>query len=94
MGREQNYFIRILITLFLILYRKILFEDISYNVEKWFDTSNYNKKHKIPPPIGKNKKVPGLFKYELGGKIITEFVALRPKAYSYLDDNGNDHKKS
>ena len=28
------------------------------------------------------------------GKIITEFVALRPKAYSYLDDYGNDHKKA
>ena len=30
----------------------------------------------------------------MGGKIITEFVALRPKAYSYLDDDGNDHKKA
>ena len=70
------------------------FEDISNDVEKWFDTSNYNKKDKIPLPIGKNKKVPGLFKDELGGKIITEFVALRPKAYAYLDDYGNDHKKA
>ena len=68
------------------------FEDISSDVEKWFDTSKYNKKDKIPLPIGKNKKVPGLFKDELGGKIITEFVALRPKTYSYLDDNCNEHK--
>ena len=29
----------------------------------------------------------------MGGKIITEFVAFRPKAYAYLDDYGNDHKK-
>ena len=28
------------------------------------------------------------------GKIITEFVALRPKSYAYLDDYGNDHKKA
>ena len=63
-------------------------------VEKWFHTSNYNKKDKIPLPIGKNKKVPGLFKDELGGKIMTEFVALRPKAYAYLDNDGNKHKKS
>ena len=69
------------------------FEDISNDVEKWFDTSNYNKKDKIPLLIGKNKKVPGLFKDKLGGKIITEFVALRAKAYSYLDDGGNEHKK-
>ena len=50
-------------------------EGISNDVEKWFDTSNHNKKDKILLPIGKNKKVPGLFKDELGGKIITEFVA-------------------
>ena len=30
----------------------------------------------------------------MGGKIITEFVALIPKAYSYLDDYGKDHKKN
>ena len=69
------------------------FEDISNDVEKWFDTSNYDKNDKRPLLIGKNKKVPGLFKDEFGGKVITEFVALRPKAYSYLDDNGNDYKK-
>ena len=70
------------------------FEDISNDVEKWFDTSNYNIKDQIPLPIGKNKKVPGLFKDELGGKIITEFVALRPKTYSCLDDTCNEHKKA
>ena len=70
------------------------FEDISNDVEKWFDTSSYNKKDKIPPPIRKNKKVPGLLKDELRGKIITEFVPLRPKPYSYFDDNCNEHKKA
>ena len=38
----------------------------------------------------KNKKVIGLFKDELDGKIITEFVALRPKTYAYLIDGYND----
>ena len=40
-----------------------------------------------------NKKVLSLFKNELRGKIITEFVALRPKAYAYLNDDGNEHTK-
>ena len=73
---------------------KGFFEDISNDVDRWFDTSNYDKNDKRPLPIGKNKKVPGIFKDELGGKIITEFVALRARAYSYLDDDGNEHKKS
>ena len=30
---------------------------------------------------------------ELGGKIITEFVTLRPKTYSYLTDDGKEDKK-
>ena len=70
------------------------FEDISNDVEKWHDRYNYDKNDKRPLPIGKNKKVPGLFKDELGGKIITEFVALRLKAYSYLGDDCKEHKKS
>ena len=70
------------------------FKDISNDVKKQFGTSNYNKKGQIPLPIGKNKKVPGLFKGELGGKIITESVALRPKTYTYLDANCNEYKKA
>ena len=38
---------------------------------------------------GKNKKVIGLMKNELGGKIMTEFVAVRPNTCSYLMDDGN-----
>ena len=49
---------------------------------------------KRPLPIGKNKKVPDLFKDELGGKIMTEIVALRPKTYSYLMDDGSNHTKA
>ena len=45
------------------------YEDIANDVEKWFDTSNCNEDDKRPLPIGKNKKVIGLFKYELTGKL-------------------------
>ena len=69
------------------------FGDISHDVEGWFDTSNYDKNDKIPPPKGKNKKVPGLFKDKLGEKIIADFVELRPKTHAYLMDDGNEHKK-
>ena len=60
------------------------FQDISNDVEKWFDISNYDKNDKKPLPIRKNRKVPGVFKNELGGRIITEFFASRPKAYIYF----------
>ena len=71
---------------------KDFFEDISNDVERWFDTSNYNDKR--PLPVGKNRKIPGLFKDELGEKIITKVVVLKPKTYAYLMDDGSDHKKA
>ena len=66
------------------------YKNIASDVEKWFDTSNYNGKYERPLPIGKNKKLIGLFKDELGGKIMTEFCALRAKAYSFLIDEFTD----
>ena len=65
-------------------------KDIANNVEKWFRTSNYDEDDKRSLPIGKNKKVIGLFKDKLGGKIMIEFVGLR----AYLMDDDNEHKKS
>ena len=63
------------------------YEDIADDVEKRFDTSNYeciSVECNRPLSTGKNKKVIGLMKDELGGKIMTELVALTPKTYSYL----------
>ena len=68
------------------------YEDIANDVEKRFDTSDY--KVNRPLPTGKNKKVIGLMKDELAGKIITKFVALRAKTYAYLTDDGDSEKKA
>ena len=40
------------------------------------------------------RKVVGLMKDELGGKIMTKFVALRPKIYLYLMDDDSEVKKA
>ena len=66
--------------------------NITQDVEERFDTSNYGVDR--PLPKGKNKKVIGLMKGELGGGIITEFVALRPKTYSYMTDEFIEMKKA
>ena len=59
------------------------FVDISDDVERWFDTSNYDENDKRPLLIGKNKKVIAFFKDELGGKIMKEFCARRGKAFIF-----------
>ena len=73
------------------------YKDIADDVEKRFDTSNYEVDR--PLPTGKNKVI-GLMKDELNGRIMTEFVALRPKTYAYQiydyndDDDDNKLKKA
>ena len=68
------------------------YKDIANDLEKRFDTSNYEVNR--PLPAGKNKKVIGLMKDELTGKIIMEFVTLSPKTYSYSTDDGKEDKKA
>ena len=70
------------------------YKDIANDVERLFDTSNYDKRDEKPLPIGKNKKVIGLFKDKLGEKIVTEFCAIRAKAYAYKLDDDTENKKS
>ena len=65
------------------IFTKDFFENISNDVERWFDTSNYDKNDKRPLQIGMSKKVIGLFKDELGGKIMKEFRVLRAKTYTF-----------
>ena len=69
---------------------KDFYAEIVDDVPTRFDTSGYCKDR--PLPTGLNKKVIGL-KDELGGAIMTEFVALRPKLYSYRKLDGAEDKK-
>ena len=74
------------------------YADIVDDLPAKFDTSGYcpngyyipgtaGRSHQ-PLPIGPNRKVIGSMKDELGGTIMTEFIALRPKLYSYKKLNG------
>ena len=78
----------------IIIKTEDFYKDIAGNVERWFNTSNYDEKDERPLPIGKNKKVIGRFKDELGGEIMTEFCALRAKAYAYKLDDDTKMKKA
>ena len=69
-----------------------IYNDIAEDVETRFDTSNYELDR--PLPNGKNKNVIRLKKDELGGKIMTKFVGLRAKTYSYLIDDGSEDEKA
>ena len=72
------------------------YKDISADVDKWFDTSNFNKNDNRPLEIGKNKKVLCKFKDELGGKIMTKLCALTAKTNSFLinDFTDDDYEKN
>ena len=70
------------------------YEDIAGDVEKWFDTSNYDKNDERRLPIGINGKILGKFKDELGGKIMAKNAALRAKIYAYLKEDGGVHKRA
>ena len=69
-----------------------IYRNIAEDVETTFDTLN----HELHTPLRKrkNKKVIGLIKDKLGGKITTKFVRLRAKTYNYLIDDSSEDKKA
>ena len=69
------------------------YKDIKADVKSMFDTSNYPNEHPSGIETGVNNKIIGMFKDEVGGHQITEFVGLRAKLYSYKMDRGGQEKK-
>lgn len=67
-----------------------LYKDIE-SMKSHFDTSNYPKEHYLFS--NDNKAVPGLFKDECGGSVISEFVGLRSKLYHILIDDSKNPSK-
>ena len=80
---RQKYVKWILTALLFILKPKNFMIILLMMLRKWFDNN------KRPLSRGMNKKVLGLMKYELEGTILSEFVVLRRKTYSYLTDVDN-----
>ena len=72
------------------IFTEDLFEEVNNDVERWFDTSNFDKNDKRPFQVGTNIKVVGMFKDELGGEIMKEY---RPKKYAYSLNDGSKKKK-
>ena len=68
------------------------YKDISGDVKDRFDTNDYPENHPSGIPTGINNKVLGMFKDEVAGKNIKEFVGLRAKLYSFKTE-GKENKK-
>ena len=79
-------------TLIVCLKTDDVYKNIPEDVETIFDTSNYEFDR--PLPKEKIRKVVGLTKHKLGGKIMIKFVGLRAKTYNYFMDDGSEEKKS
>ena len=67
-----------------------IYADMAQNLDD-YDTSNYPADHPLFSTA--NKKIIGKFKDELGGKVMTEFIGIRPKMYSYVGEESGKRAK-
>ena len=75
------------------IYTDDFYKDISCDISRKFDTSDYPPDHPSGIPTGVNKKVIGMFKDEVAGKQITCSVGLRPKLYSFRIEEDKEVRK-
>ncbi|XP_017483952.1 PREDICTED: uncharacterized protein LOC108372710 [Rhagoletis zephyria] len=69
------------------------YKDIHDDIDLKFDTSEYLENNVFNFPL-KNKKCLGMMKDENNGKIMKEFIGLKPKMYSISVEGDNDVKKA
>ena len=74
------------------IFTEVFFEDINNDVERCFDKSNFDKNDKRSLQTVANKKVIGMFKDELGAKIMKDFCARRAETYKYLLKDDSEMK--
>jgi len=65
---------------FFAIYTEDVYKDI-WEMREHFDMSEYSKENPLYDET--NKKVIGKFKDELGDHVMSEFIGVRPKCYSY-----------
>ena len=80
-------------SLLYLIHTDDFYKDISKDIKRKFDTSDYPESHPSGILAGVNKKVIGMFKDEVAGRQITHFVGLRPKLYSFKVEGGGLTKK-
>lgn len=67
-----------------------IYQDFT-QLKEYFDFSNYPRDHILFSED--HKKIPGYFKDETGGKIISKFIALKAKMYSFVLEDGKISKE-
>ena len=80
-------------SLLYLIHTDDFYKDISKDIKRKFDTSDYPESHPSGILTGVNKKVIGMFKDEVAGRQIAHFVGLRPKLYSFKVEGGGLTKK-
>ena len=68
-------------------------EDIKSDLINWFDTSKLDKKLDRPIAKGINEGILGMFKDELKGHVMIEFIGLASKVYANKCGNDKIDKK-
>ena len=81
-------------SLLYLIHTDHFYQDISHDIKRKFDTSDYPENHPSGIKTGVNKKVIGKFKDEVAGRQITHFVGLRPKLYSLKVEGGGDARET